>query len=109
MYYKNESGTPYYEPSQKIIARDSLVEITKEQFNVLVAQINYTPPETIEMLTEVVNKSRRKAYSLRTDPLLNEARIKRLLGEEEEADSLEIKALEERLKIQEEFPYPEEI
>ena len=56
--------------------------------------------------TQILN-SRQTAYTRRTDPLLNEARIKRLMGEEDQADNLEIKALEERFKIQAEYPYPE--
>ena len=55
----------------------------------------------------IVKANRQTAYSKRTDPLLNEARIKRLMGEEDQADNLEIKALEERFKIQAEYPYPE--
>lgn len=55
-----------------------------------------------------ITDARRIDYAKKTDPLLNEARIKRLLGEDEEADALEIEALTLRENIQTEFPYPVE-
>ena len=55
-----------------------------------------------------ITDARRIDYVKKTDPLLNEARIKRLLGEDEEADALEIEALTLRENIQTEFPYPVE-
>ena len=55
-----------------------------------------------------ITDARRIDYAKKTDPLLNEASIKRLLGEDEEADALEIEALTLRENIQTEFPYPVE-
>jgi len=55
----------------------------------------------------VVKLRRKQFYILEVDPLLNEARMKRLLGDDETADALEIEALQLRLSIQAEFPYPE--
>jgi hypothetical protein len=40
MYYKNKENQPYYEPSQEIILRDGLVEITKKEFDDIVYEIN---------------------------------------------------------------------
>ena len=44
MYYKNKENQPYFEPSQEIILRDGLEEITEEEFNQIVLDIN-TPTE----------------------------------------------------------------
>lgn len=44
MYYKNKENQPYYEPSQEIIKRDGLEEITEEEFNQIIVDIN-TPTE----------------------------------------------------------------
>lgn len=45
MYYKNKENKPYYEPSQTIIKRDGLIEITEDEFNQLVIDINTPTPE----------------------------------------------------------------
>lgn len=45
MQYKNKENQPYFEPSQSIIERDELVEITEEEFNQLVIDINTPTPE----------------------------------------------------------------
>ena len=47
MYYKNKENKPYFEPSQEIILRDGLVEITEEEFNQIVVEINTPTPEQI--------------------------------------------------------------
>lgn len=47
MYYKNKENQPYYEPSQAIIQRDGLVEITEAKFNKIVVEINTPTPEQI--------------------------------------------------------------
>ena len=47
MYYKNKENQPYFKPSKEIIKRDSLVEITKEDFEQIVYEIN-NPPLTEE-------------------------------------------------------------
>ena len=62
-----------------------------------------TDLEEYNYKVKLIDKKRRKAYTKKTDPLLNEARIKRLLGEDEEADTLEIEALTLRENIQIEF------
>lgn len=49
MYYKNKENKPYFEPSQEIILRDGLEEITEEEFNQIVLDIN-TP--TVEQVLE---------------------------------------------------------
>ena len=54
MYYKNKENKPYFEPSQNIIKRDSLVEITKEEFNQIVYEIN-NPPLTEEYRVQNIN------------------------------------------------------
>ena len=43
MYFKNKENKPYFEPSQNIIKRDELVEITKEEFDAIVYEINNSP------------------------------------------------------------------
>lgn len=53
-YYKNKENQPYYEPSQAIIKRDSLVEITKEEFDKIVYEIN-NPPTTEEQRVQNIN------------------------------------------------------
>lgn len=47
MYYKNKLNLPYFEPSQSVIESDELVEISKEEFDKIVYEIN-TPPLTEE-------------------------------------------------------------
>lgn len=54
MYYKNKENKPYFEPSQNIIKRDSLVEITKEEFDQIVYEIN-NPPITEEQRVQNIN------------------------------------------------------
>ena len=44
MYYRNKENKPYYEPSQEIIKRDQLIEITKEEFEQVIVELN-TPTE----------------------------------------------------------------
>lgn len=44
MYYKNKDNKPYFEPSKEIILRDGLVEITKEEFEQVIVELN-TPSE----------------------------------------------------------------
>lgn len=53
-----------------------------------------------------VNRIRRAQYSERVDPLMAEARIKRLQGFEENATELETQALQERANIQIEHSHP---
>lgn len=40
MYYKNKENQLYFEPSEEIISRDGLEEITEEEFNQIVLDIN---------------------------------------------------------------------
>ena len=47
MYYKNKENKPYYEPSQSVIRRDELVEISKKEFEQIIVQINTPSPEQI--------------------------------------------------------------
>ena len=47
MYYKNKENQPYFEPSKEIIKRDGLVEITKEEFEQIVYEINNPTPEQV--------------------------------------------------------------
>ena len=54
MYYKNKENKPYYEPSQGVISRDGLIEITKEEFNQIVYEIN-NPPITEEQRVQNIN------------------------------------------------------
>lgn len=58
------------------------------------------------LVTEAVDKARRRAYSERVDPLITEATLKRFIGEIEDADMLSNKAAEERASIQLEHPWP---
>ena len=43
MYYKNKENKPYFQPSQKVIEKDELVEITEDEFNQIVYEINNPP------------------------------------------------------------------
>lgn len=63
MYYKNNKNQPYYEPSQEIILRDGLVEITKEEFNQIVVEINTPTPE--QVLQQQIEEA--KQYLASTD------------------------------------------
>lgn len=54
MYYKNKENQPYYEPSETIIERDGLVEITKKEFDAIVYEIN-NPPMTEEQRVQNIN------------------------------------------------------
>lgn len=54
MYYKNKENQPYYEPSQGVISRDGLVEITKKEFDTIVYEIN-NPPITEEQRVQNIN------------------------------------------------------
>ena len=54
MYYKNKENQPYYEPSQTIIKRDGLIEITKKEFDDIVYEIN-NPPITEEQRVQNIN------------------------------------------------------
>ena len=47
MYYKNKENQPYFEPSQKVIEKDNLVEITEEEFNQIIIDINTPTPEQV--------------------------------------------------------------
>ena len=44
MYYKNKENQPYFDPSKEIILRDGLMEITKEEFEQIIVELN-TPTE----------------------------------------------------------------
>lgn len=65
MYYKNEENKPYYEPSEEIIIRDGLVEITEEEFEQIVYEVN-NPPLTDEQLL-AQQKAEAKQYLNNTD------------------------------------------
>lgn len=54
MYYKNKSNQPYFEPTQEIIKRDSLIEITKAEFDRIVYEMN-NPPITEEQRVQNIN------------------------------------------------------
>ena len=54
MYYKNKENQPYYEPSENIIKRDGLTEITKKEFDNIVYEIN-NPPMTEEQRVQNIN------------------------------------------------------
>lgn len=54
MYYKNKENQPYYEPSQDIIKRDGLIEITKKEFDGIVYEIN-NPLMTEEHRVQNIN------------------------------------------------------
>lgn len=54
MYYKNKKNQPYFEPTQEIIKRDGLIEITKKEFDDIVYEIN-NPPMTEEQRIENIN------------------------------------------------------
>ena len=47
MYYRNKENKPYYEPSQEIIKRDELIEITKEEFEQIIVELNTPTPEQV--------------------------------------------------------------
>lgn len=77
-------------------------EINYQQKILVKETIKDAPQPTPE---EIISSQRKVAYYKQTDPLLNEARMKRLLGEDDQADALEIEALKLRISIQEKHPY----
>lgn len=54
MYYKNKDNQPYFEPTQEIIKRDGLIEITKKEFDVIAYEIN-NPPITEAQRVQNIN------------------------------------------------------
>ena len=67
MYYKNKENQPFYEPSQTSIERDGLIEITKEEFNQMVYEIN-NPPMTEEQRVQNIN-SYTQSFIIKKYPL----------------------------------------
>jgi hypothetical protein len=65
------------------------------------------PEPTLEELTQEVDEARQALYRKQVDPLINEANIKRAMGENDQADLLMQQAIEKRLSIQSENPWPE--
>lgn len=65
------------------------------------------PEPTLEEKNKQVDETRQALYRKQVDPLINEANIKRAMGENEQADLLMQQAIEKRLSIQSENPWPE--
>lgn len=65
MYYKNKKNEPYFEPTEEVIIRDSLVEITEEEFEQIVYEINNPPLTDDQLLAQ--QKAEAKQYLNNTD------------------------------------------
>lgn len=57
MYCKNKENKPYFEPSKEIIERDGLVEVTKEEFDKIVYEINNPPITEEQRILSIKNKA----------------------------------------------------
>lgn len=90
MYYKNKENQPYYEPSQSIIERDGLVEITEEEFNKIVYEIN-NPPITEEQRVSSINTKAGEIIEAKY-PIYKQLNITNLLTPYTEQDREEAKA-----------------
>lgn len=65
------------------------------------------PEPTLEEKTAAIDEVRQNLYRKQVDPIINESNIKRAMGENEQADMLMQQAIEKRLSIQAENPWPE--
>ena len=90
MYYKNKENKPYYEPSQSIIERDDLVEITEEEFYQIVHEIN-NPPITEEQRVTLINSKAGELIEAEY-PFYKQLNITNLLTPYTELDREEMKA-----------------
>ena len=61
MYFKDTQNKPYFEPSASVIDKLNLVEITKEQFDTIVAEINTPTPEQLnqQRISEIKSELQR--------------------------------------------------
>ena len=78
MYFKDLQNKPFFEPSNEVIQKHSLMEISKEEFDAIVITINTPTPE--QVLDQQVAEARQ--YLSDTDYAvikLNEALV---LGED---------------------------
>ena len=84
MYYKNKENQPYFEPSKEIIKRDGLVEITKEEFEQIVYEINnptLTEEQRIRQIEAKCNQAIESVY-----PIYRQINITNLLTPHTEED-----------------------
>ena len=65
------------------------------------------PEPTLEEKTASIDEIRQTLYRKQVDPLINESNIKRAMGDNEQAEMLMQQAIEKRLSIQAENPWPE--
>ena len=84
MYYKNKENKPYFEPSKEVIKRDELVEITKDEFDAIVYEIN-NPPLTEEQRTQQIESKCNQAIES-VYPIYKQINITNLLTPYTEQD-----------------------
>lgn len=90
MYYKDKQNKPYYEPSKEIIKRYDLIEITKEEFEQIVYEIN-NPPITEEQRVALINSKAGELIEAKY-PIYKQLNITNLLTPYTEQDREEMKA-----------------
>ena len=84
MYYKNKENQPYFEPLKEIIKRDGLVEITKEEFNQIVYEINNPPLTEKQRIQEIESKCNQSIEAIY--PIYKQINITNLLTPYTEED-----------------------
>ncbi len=90
MYYKNKENQPYFEPSKEIIKRDGLVEITKEEFEQIVYEINNPPLTEEQRIQEIEYKCNQSIEAVY--PIYKQINITNLLTPYTEEDKDVMKA-----------------
>ena len=58
MYYKDKYNKPYFEPSKEVIEKFELIEISEEEFNQIVYEINNPPLTEKQRIASIKNKAR---------------------------------------------------
>ena len=67
MHYKDKKNNPYFEPSKEVIEKFELIEISEEEFNQIVYEINNPPLTEKQRIASIKNKAREvieKTYPL---------------------------------------------
>ena len=84
MYYKNKENQPYFEPSKEIIKRDGLVEITKDEFEQILYEVNNPPLTEGRRIQQIESKCNQAIESVY--PIYKQINITNLLTPYTEED-----------------------
>lgn len=58
MHYKDKNNNLYFEPTEEVVIRDGLVEITKKEFEQIVYEINNPTPTPEQLKQQRINELR---------------------------------------------------